>query len=396
MKKIIFLTILFVTYVTHSQTSKDKAIIDKVIRKYSEAASVRFDIDYKIKYFDHADTTKISGSCKMVRNAADTIFKSNIWITSNIDGTLYHKYYTPKNFHVWEAFKDTIKKFNPSMGEIWAITGSTDGDFTNMYFVDPEKINRAIADKSNKVSTSHIQFKNSDYLLMTVDFPDHDEITNSWKKLYINTKTLEIDKITFYAQLLDQNQYNEWNLSNIKFNSVTNKELEESFKNLSAGKQIVQYEPPSEEELMPLPGGMPAPDFSARLFTDNKTVNLSDYKGKIVLIDYWYMSCYYCVKSIPALTHLQEKYKDQIVVLGVNPYDESDKQKEKLPAFIKRNNPGYQLAFIDADVVDNYKVHGFPTLYIIDKNGVIQESHVGYSDNYEEHLDGVIAKMIAQ
>ena len=131
--------------------------------------------------------------------------------------------------------------------------------------------------------------------------------------------------------------------------------------------------------------GSPAPDFAA-LTPAGKTVHLSDYKGKTVVLDFWATWCGPCQRSMPHLEHVYQQVKDKnVAVLGVCVWDEK-------PAYDKwvTKNMGtvynFPVAFDPAgrgkgNIAGGlYKVTGIPTQYIIDKNGNIAASTVGYSE----------------
>jgi thiol-disulfide isomerase/thioredoxin len=119
------------------------------------------------------------------------------------------------------------------------------------------------------------------------------------------------------------------------------------------------------------------------------SVRLEDFKGKLVLLDFFYRSCYPCMQAIPALQSLHEKYKDQgLIVIGVNPYDTND---EAFSAFLKKRNVSYTVVFSDKELPKAYQVSGYPTLYLIDKNGMIVHGSTGYGPGTEGKLESLIS-----
>lgn len=88
--------------------------------------------------------------------------------------------------------------------------------------------------------------------------------------------------------------------------------------------------------------GEVAREFEATTF-DGKTVRLSDYKGKYILIDFWATWCGPCRKEMPYMEKVAAKYKDNkdLVILGVS----LDKSKEPIPEFLKKYNIDYPQVF---------------------------------------------------
>lgn len=150
---------------------------------------------------------------------------------------------------------------------------------------------------------------------------------------------------------------------------------------------LKDYEPQKRPKL--LPKGAIAPNWSLTSL-NGKTVELSDYKGKLVLIDFFYKSCYPCMLALPALQELHEKYKDQgLEVIGIDPYD--TKEEDDIDKFLAKRGISYTV-LLDGkkDVAKDYRVSGYPTMYLIDKSGKIILSQVGYRKGFETELEEVI------
>lgn len=376
------------------EVKANKVFIEEVSKYYTQQTSISADVDYSIKYFDNDDTTKVKTQIKLIRDKKDTIFGGIVWYKADIDSTYINveKYYDRDKLYLIEKDSLLVTRYNTKKGETFAIDGATDGEAKNIFFFEPEKLTKVLKDTLVKSTITDTVFNNKDYVLLALSFPDDDEFKGRIKKIYINKENKLIEKITYYCKYANQFQYKEWNISNIEFNMVKKEELDKHFKEVTAKYKVTDYKEPTEEEMAPLALGTKAPDFEAKLFTAGKTVKLSDYKGKIVVLDFWYMACYPCCQSIPHLNAIQQKHKD-VVVLGVNPYDTDKKKIVKVPDFIKQHKVGYLIAGIDNNVVKQYNVYGFPTVYIIDKNGMIQFAVPGFSEEMEKILDEKITAL---
>ena len=117
-----------------------------------------------------------------------------------------------------------------------------------------------------------------------------------------------------------------------------------------------------------------APDFSLKS-VDGKTVKLSDYKNKVVLIDFWATWCPPCRKGIPDLIELQKEFKKDFVVLGISVDTDT---KGDVPGFIKDYGINYPVVYGDNSTAKLFGgVSGIPTSFLIDKKGNIVDKHVG-------------------
>lgn len=120
-----------------------------------------------------------------------------------------------------------------------------------------------------------------------------------------------------------------------------------------------------------------APDFKLKL-TNGKDIKLSDYKGKIVIVDFWATWCPPCRKGIPDLIEIQKKYDKKLVVIGISL--DTDTKDDVIP-FIKKYGINYPVAFGNMEVVQAYgNIQAIPTSFIIDQKGNIVDTHVGLVD----------------
>jgi peroxiredoxin len=131
--------------------------------------------------------------------------------------------------------------------------------------------------------------------------------------------------------------------------------------------------------------GQMAPDFSITQL-DGTQFKLSDYRGKqSVYVVFWNTWCHYCMKKIPKLKAVQKSLSNDIKIIAVNT-SRDDSVQESLD-FQKRFDINYALSFDTGEkVTDLYNVHGVPTEFIIDINGMIKHRD-GVPDRLEDYVD---------
>ena len=135
--------------------------------------------------------------------------------------------------------------------------------------------------------------------------------------------------------------------------------------------------------------GKVMPNFTTNNTMNGDTFELDELKGKYVLIDFWGTWCAPCIAEMPTVKEYQEKYKDELVVLGVNSGD----TKEKIQAFVEKN--GYDWKHIltgngTEDLVLRLNVAGFPTKFILDPQGKILQRFVGDTVEAFDKLDEIL------
>lgn len=135
------------------------------------------------------------------------------------------------------------------------------------------------------------------------------------------------------------------------------------------------------ETVVGIKKGNKAPNFEL-LDLDEKPVKLSDFAGKKVILNFWATWCPPCRAEMP---HMEKFYKDNVkdvVVFAVN-LTNTEKTRNDVSAFVE----DFKLTFpvvmdAEGDVSDTYQIFAYPTSYIIDSQGIIQEVFQG-AINYD-------------
>ena len=99
---------------------------------------------------------------------------------------------------------------------------------------------------------------------------------------------------------------------------------------------------------------------------DGKKHSLPDYRGKVVVLDFWYRGCGWCIKAMPQLNALADRFPSRpVAVLGMNT-DQNEADAKLVDAI------GLKYATLRADgIPEKYGVQGFPTLILIDREGKV-------------------------
>ena len=385
--------VLVLSHVIPASGATDPHILLKRVQeKLKKAKSISYDIRYRLKCFDCDDTTVYEARVDILRVPNDSLvgfyvlahFKDGFTKLYSGD-TIY--YITPKDSSI--EIVDTRKyPRNPLQGNFHDYVFSKS-------FIDPSRLDSTGATHIEFLRDSTIK-ENQILHALLIQRDSADGFAPDPAYLVIDPS---ID-FGIYSRggtrwsAQSQYQYDEASYSHVEFDKVDSNYFK-SYK-LPQDYKITFYEPKRPLNEKPLPNDTIAPDFVAKIYPDtNQVVRLSDYRGKIVVLDFWYTTCYPCVQALPALSEISNTYSSKgVVILGMNSFDLRGKRFNKLPDFFKHNPIPYSTIFPARSVDQSYHVIGYPTVYIIDKNGSIAFSQVGYGPKAEKRITDKLDELL--
>ena len=141
--------------------------------------------------------------------------------------------------------------------------------------------------------------------------------------------------------------------------------------------------------------GGDAPHFKGINFITKEAVDYNEIKGKVILLDFLSIYCVSCLKEIPKLVDIYNKYKDtdSIYFIGVD----LDTNTRRLKIFLKdpaKVTPYPIIMDKTIQIASTYNVNILPTTIIIGKDGKIKMYHEGYKAGDENHIEEVIKDLI--
>jgi cytochrome c biogenesis protein CcmG, thiol:disulfide interchange protein DsbE len=136
-----------------------------------------------------------------------------------------------------------------------------------------------------------------------------------------------------------------------------------------------------------------APDFTLSDLS-GKSVSLYQHLGKVVVLDFWATWCPPCRMSIPELVKLQEKYREKgLVIIGVS-LDDPNTKNAYLESFREKYKINYTILRGDDEATEKYfgrSQFSIPTLFIINRDGMVTDMFSGYSPGaVEKSLEKIL------
>ncbi|MCB1673482.1 MAG: TlpA family protein disulfide reductase [Pseudomonadales bacterium] len=130
----------------------------------------------------------------------------------------------------------------------------------------------------------------------------------------------------------------------------------------------------------------------ASLSYASDTLNLDQYKGKVVYVDFWASWCGPCRESFPWMKKMQQQYgKDGLVIIAIN----VDQDKKLADKFLSEFKPEFNVLFDkDGKLAEDFKVSSMPSSYVLDKDGKPRFKHKGFhldkQSQYETELNSLL------
>ena len=132
---------------------------------------------------------------------------------------------------------------------------------------------------------------------------------------------------------------------------------------------------------------------------EGRSLKLSDYRGKVLVVDFWAIWCPPCRKEVPQLTRLADTNRSKgLEVVGLHIDDQGRSSPEAIREFIRQYSLSYTVGFASNDVFVDYlgnEETAIPQTLVFDREGRLIEHLIGYNDADARRLDSVVNRALA-
>lgn len=409
--------LMLLSLCSNSHNKPVKELLDKTDRSLKQIKSLVYKIKRTDKTFTGRDTVNSVAICSLY---IDSNFTGGmLYITDtrlDEEHSLLHQVYDGKKILTASIRKDSVHySTKPTTYDVKNendLQGFHNSIFLCSSFFDRSHVFTK-ADDLDKMKVSEETYHGIPVYVLTVtgeDYGDSEErISNSIDKYYISKKDYLPIAYSFYGEFQGMKQYEFFDMEYISINpDLTPDDFKvpsktdgvDAYALYKKNESLMLYDNPASQKKaeekrkkeMQLAGtNMKKYDkvpYETLQLNNRQTLRISDLKGKIVLLDFWYRGCLPCLKATPELMKLQEKYQDDLVVIGINDADDKDQVTDY---YNYKKVPYFSSYSTDLHIAKELKINAFPTFIILNKKGELADKIEGFQKSkIEQTISGLI------
>ncbi|HEY3309421.1 MAG TPA: TlpA disulfide reductase family protein [Desulfuromonadaceae bacterium] len=139
--------------------------------------------------------------------------------------------------------------------------------------------------------------------------------------------------------------------------------------------------------------GQVAPNFKV-ITTSGQSVSLDNYRGYVLIMDFFTTWCPPCKAGIPHLVEMNRKYgKQGLQILGQSMDEDGERA---IKSFSDEYKISYPVALTPEQIQVDYGIISVPVVFVIDKKGKVAEIYRGFSDEIGRSMDNLVKKLLAE
>ena len=393
MRKIAFFLILtsLAFWSCSNHNIEPQQLAQKIYVFYKNKKSIHYRVSLSYVYKGQKDTLHTPYEFWLVRNNNDKKLGGLCWIKNYYRP--YIIYYDLHDLYIIYPSKHKIRKYYKVFKPLVTYT-----DWTDIFF-KPQWLMTYLTKHIDQVKTYDTVVNKKHYWALEItQIPEKGYVSKIFRRYLINPGTLT--PVYAYGETYlnhGKDVLYEWlKFSGFEFDKVEPGQFKKKFNQFTKKWPVIPYNPENPEQIIDkmLKIGQQAPDVTGINVFTNQPFKLSDYFGKVILLDFWYSHCPPCVRAIPHISELyQEHHKDGLEVFGLNSIDPAD---SNLVKFLHHLNAKYPVIHTQSSADLVYKIIAYPSMYVIGRDGKIAYIEVGYTDKSFARLKQKVLQLLAK
>jgi len=354
--------------------------INALIDSVTQYKSGELILTEKMKYISQTDT---------VKSTQDILYYNTTDSSSN-----YLFYYKKDTFvFIKDNYIYSDSKYNRIISKADIIADRTKLFNFTFYFTQNGVLKDIVNNRSTKIVVINSYTKDEqEFKIYKVFIKDYKEFINSYYILHFNLTKHSLDKVIYRVEFMNDFQYSEVDIEIKKqfkdIDSNIYKKINTEYEHLNKRVNVITYKGERNDTIEF------APNWNLPLI-NGEYLNSKNIDSKLLLIDFWYVGCYPCLKAIPALVELDSIYNNKdLRIIGINA---KDKEIERINKIINYHNIKYDIVLQGDSISKDFKVYGFPKLFLIDtKTNKVLHIEKGYSKAIKDNLIKEINKALKE
>ena len=340
-------------------------VLQKLSARINDIESVRYDYYRGLNYYSENFLNETSGSTYLNFVSNDKL----IGFKYQLENNQYKMIYNGTESFYLDKKKKTVKVFNKPI-----LTDFSSLPFlTNSFVTLRKSLPQIINDTEILKSSTDTSINGKKFHLLSIVLQNKslnslgtfDTVTlkrNFTYKIVVDKETY-LPLHVIQTNNIDPKDFVLTSFSNFKINSYDPVE-----KSWYYSTYMNEYKPATEKVLNLIKQNAQAPKWRLPLYGSSQFLNLNELKGKVVLLEFWIKNCGYCIEAVPKLNSIADKYKKKhFQIVGINVND----AKEDVQNFYQKHKPDFKSVYDNGKVTNDYGVGAFPTVVLLNKNGVV-------------------------
>lgn len=362
-----------------------QTFVDRYVDKRDSFESLTYEVDFEQKNYSSDDTSRISAAVEVVRNPMDSIYGGFLFIESSDNVYAYDGSFA----YMGQKETSTITLIDIAKFPDTNIKQDWTNPFREESFLTRNQGARQAVQNPEIMTTmtdTVIGALPCKAILMKV--PDQEGFTGMSVFVAIDTVDLMLRKRVTFNTFQENEQYQSWTFKGIAYGDRENLDrLTESF--ISTFEHQREYEKSEPEAAV-----KQMIDYSTlegKLMNSNTVIAIKNIDAEVFILDFWYSSCYPCIKSIPEVNKIYDRFKDKgVAVYGVNIIDDEIRSKSRLEKYVRNNPMGYNTIMADRTLYEAWVSEGYPSLLMLDSDYKLIKMHSGFTEDMADEIGLII------